>query len=160
MTVPTNLAELTVEFFNRAGGNPELSERMAFARTTVHIHFQDPTGETACTVWLDKSPISAELGLVGDAEIELFGTSEVYMSLFAAKEALPIAIVRGDVTYRGPVRKFLRVVPILSSFSFDDFRAAANGTGPVAPVSEQPTTVAPASARPAIWDTSAESAGA
>jgi len=125
MTAPANLAELTADFFTRAGEDPELSERMAFANTTVHIHFTDESEETGCTVWLDKSPISAEAGLIGEPEIELHATSEVYMDLFSGRKQMAIAIVHGEVAYRGPVRKFLRIVPILSSFDFDMFQNLA-----------------------------------
>ena len=119
-----NLVELTVEFFNTAAQDAELSERMSFANTTVQIHFTDLPGENVCTIWLDRLPIGAEVGVVGEAEVELFAPAKIFMGLFAGKEALPIAIVRGDVTYTGPVRKFLRVVPILSSFDFAMFNEA------------------------------------
>jgi hypothetical protein len=124
MTTNTdNLPELTARFFNRAGDDAELSERMSFADTVVHIHYTDlPASQDVCTVWLDRTPIGGEVGAIGQPEIELYATAGVFMDLFAGRVALPIAIVRGDVEYRGPVRKFLRVVPILSSFDFDMFR--------------------------------------
>lgn len=120
----TKLAELTVDLFNRASDDAELGERMSFANTTVHIYFTDPEGDECCTVWLDREPIGAEMGAVGEAEIEMFAPTAIWMDLYAQKRQLPIEIVRGEVTYTGPVRKFLRVVPILSSFDFEAFKAS------------------------------------
>jgi hypothetical protein len=97
---------------------------MGFAQTTVHIHFEDVDGSAGCTIWLDRSPIAAEVGIVGEAEIELFGPSRRFMGLVTGEEAMAIVIARGDITYTGPVRKFLRVVPILRSFDFEAFRGS------------------------------------
>jgi len=126
------MAALTAELFVRAGEVTELSERMAFAGTTVHLHFSDEDGEAACTVWLDREPIGAEVGVIGDAEIELFGDAQTFMDMILGKVQLAMAIARGDVTYSGPVRKFLRVVPILRTFDFAMFRGtpATNGASP------------------------------
>jgi hypothetical protein len=118
------MAAMTAAFFERAGDEPELSERMGFAQTTVHIHFEDADGSAGCTIWLDRSPIAAEVGIVGEAEIELFGPSRRFMGLVTGEEAMAIVIARGDITYTGPVRKFLRVVPILRSFDFEAFRGS------------------------------------
>jgi hypothetical protein len=142
---PKDMAALTARFFQVAAKNAELSERMSFANTTVQIHFtEDGLEEGSCTVWLDKTPIGAEVGLVGEAEIELFGSAEVFMGMITGRVALAMAIARGDVTYTGPVRKFLRVVPILRTFDFDMFRgdppASTNGTGATAPVVVEPAT--------------------
>lgn len=136
MTNLENLPALTAEFFNRAGHDDELSERMSFADTVVHLHFTDlPAGKNVCTVWLDRNPICGEVGAVGSAEIELYAPSKIYGGLFAGKEALPIAIVRGDVEYKGPVRKFLRVVPILASFDYGMFKDSSPSVGGAIPSS-------------------------
>lgn len=133
---PREMATLTAEFFMRAGEDPQLSERMAFANTTVHIHFEDGGVTDVCTVWLDRTPITAEHGAIGAPEVELFGPADAWMDMITGKEQLAMAIARGDVTYRGPVRKFLRVVPILRTFDFEMWRlqddASANGSAPPA----------------------------
>lgn len=120
-----DLARRTVDFFRRGADDAELSERMSFAATVVQITYTDVAGENTCTVWLDRDPIEADLGGSGDAEIELSMDAETGISLFTGQVALPIAILNGDVTYRGPVRKFLRVVPIMQSFDFGSFRGAS-----------------------------------
>ncbi|UTI62661.1 hypothetical protein NBH00_14975 [Paraconexibacter antarcticus] len=116
------LPEMTVAFFAAAATDAELSERMSFADTVVHVHFTDLDGDAAATVYLDRDPIGAELGAVGAAEVQLWAPAAAYLDLFTGREALPIAILRGAVQYKGPVRKFLRVVPILQSFDFGMFR--------------------------------------
>lgn len=128
----STLPQIVVEFFNRAADDAELSERMSFANTTVHIHVTDLDGDDACTVYLDRDPIGAELGAVGTAEVELFGPTKAYVNLFLGKDQLPISILSGAVTYTGPVRKFLRVVPILQSFDFGVLRGL--DSAPVSPV--------------------------
>jgi hypothetical protein len=119
------MAELVAELFVRAGQDAELSERMSFAGTIVHIHFESDDGnarEAGCTLFLDRTPISGEVGLVGTAEIDLFARTETFTKMIAGRQALPMAIARGEVTYTGPVRKFLRVVPLLQTFDFEMFR--------------------------------------
>jgi hypothetical protein len=115
------IAATMAEFYARAGEDPELSERMSFANTVIHIRFTDD--DTAgCTIWLDRNPIAAEPRLVGDAEIELLAPTSVYVSMVKGPEVLAMAIAKGQATYTGPVRKYLRVVPILRSFDFDMWR--------------------------------------
>ena len=117
-----SMAAMTAELFNRAGRDPDLSRRMSSAHTVLAVHFEDPRAHAAVTIKLNEETLSAELGLVGQAEIELHASSPVWMELIAGRAHLPIAIVCGDVTYQGPVRKFLRVVPILRAFDFEPFR--------------------------------------
>jgi hypothetical protein len=135
---PEQMAKLIAEIFERAGQDAELSERMSFAETIVHLHFEsddEGTPDAGCTLFLDRMPITGEVGLVGSAEIELFGPTETFSKMVAGREALPMAIARGDVTYTGPVRKFLRVVPLLQTFNFEKFRGGepSNGSPPTEP---------------------------
>jgi hypothetical protein len=135
---PDQMAKLIAEIFVRAGQDAELSERMSFAGTIVHLHFQSDDREApdaGCTLFLDRMPIAGEVGLVGTAEIELFGPTETFAKMIAGREALPMAIARGEVTYTGPVRKFLRVVPLLQTFNFEKFRGGdrSNGSPPSEP---------------------------
>jgi len=73
MSRAQDLAATMVEFYERAGDDAELSERMSAAQTSVHIHFTDDEA-AGCTIWLDRNPIGAQLGHVGNAEIELFAS--------------------------------------------------------------------------------------
>lgn len=131
-----NLPEIIVAFFNRAAHDEVLSERMSFADTVVQMHFTDLAEPNSCTVRLDRTPIEAEIGAVGQAEIEMFAPTPVWLSLFVGDaggtgdgEQLAMSIVHGDVTYTGPVRKFLRVVPILSTFDFEVLKTSLSATG-------------------------------
>jgi hypothetical protein len=135
------MASLTAEFFARAGLESELSERMSFAHTTVHIHFIDGDEEAGCTVWLDRTPISAEVGFIGDVEVELFGSCKAFTDMITGKEAMAMLIARGEVTYTGPVRKFLRVVPILRTFDFAMWRDEQSPTSAVQPGAVGPSAI-------------------
>lgn len=124
MTDAHRIAELTVEFFQIAGKSELMSERMVFADTVVHIHFvgRAEADRASCTLFLDRTPIWAELGCTGEAEIEVSGSPETWMDLVMGKNRIPMAILNGDLTYRGPVRKFLRVTPILTNFDYSMWR--------------------------------------
>jgi len=124
------IAKGVAAMFNRAGEDEELSERMAFARTVVEFHFCDDDEETCCTAWLDRTPICAEMGGSDEAEIKVYAAPQVYLQMVAQKKSMAMSIAEGEITYTGPVRKFLRVVPILQSFDFtllpkDELRAEA-----------------------------------
>lgn len=128
------MAELVASFFGASASRADLSERMAFADTVVHIHFIDGgTEDVGCTVWLDRAPITAEPKISGTAEIELFAPSDVFKRLIAGTTMLPLEIAHGHVTYTGPVRKFLRVVPILRAFDFEVFRGETQPVSGAAP---------------------------
>lgn len=121
------IAELTVEFFRRAGRDAMISERMSFADTVVHVHFAGASDaeSASCTLYLDRHPIGAELGCPGPAEVELTGPVEKWWHLISGEGRIPLAILAGELTYRGPVRKFLRVTPMLSNFDYGMWDAAA-----------------------------------
>ncbi|WP_372788629.1 SCP2 sterol-binding domain-containing protein [Paraconexibacter sp.] len=109
------MAELTAEFFNGGAHDPLLGERLALAQTTVHIHFSDEAG---VTLDLTKAPINAEPRIIGTAEVELFGTPELFVEMVNRQKQMAMAITRGELAYEGPVRKFLRIVPIMRSLDF------------------------------------------
>ncbi len=124
---PAEMVTRSAKFFGQAATDPRLGERMGLAQTTVHIHFDDSHG---ITLLLDRQPIGVEDRIVGSAEVELWGSADVWMEFVRREKQLAMAIVDGEVTYRGPVRKFLRVVPILRSFDFEPYTGlgAAAGT--------------------------------
>jgi putative sterol carrier protein len=120
---PEQMAEAVVELFTSSQESPELMDRMAFAQTIVEMHFVGPDDtDAACTVWLDRIPLEARLGTDTDAEVEITGPVDVWLGMIGGQIDMAMAIVRGELTYVGPVRKFLRVVPILQSFDFAAFR--------------------------------------
>jgi hypothetical protein len=126
---PQRMADLTAAFFLQGSQDPRLGERLALGHTTVHIHYADDAG---VTLWLDRAPIEATPHIEGTAEIELWGSPELFMSFTLRKKHMAMSIMRGELEYDGPVRKFLRIAPILRSFDFavwDELRAGTPATG-------------------------------
>ncbi|MTD45892.1 hypothetical protein GKE82_16755 [Conexibacter sp. W3-3-2] len=130
---PQRMAELTADFFNSGATDQRIGERLALAQTTVHIHYSETAG---VTLDLTKAPIHAEPDIVGQAEIQLYGTPELFIEMVQRKKQMAMAITRGELAYEGPVRKFLRIVPIMRSLDFSTwdelFQGNGNGSGPTA----------------------------
>jgi hypothetical protein len=125
---PQQMANLTAEWMTGAGKDAQLGQRLALADTRVHVHFTDNAGVTFI---LDETPIHAENKIVGDAEIQMWGSAELFYDLIRRKKQMAMTIMYGELKYRGPVRKFLRIVPILRSIDFTPYRDLnENGNGP------------------------------
>lgn len=131
---PQNMADKTVEFFLQAAHDEHLGDRLALANTSVHIHFTDDVG---LTLRLDSQPISAEPRIVGQAEVELWGSADKFLSYIRGERHLAMAIMHGDIEFAGPVRKFLRIMPILRSFDFSMW--SGTGTAGLAEPGQEPT---------------------
>lgn len=126
---PQSMADKTVEFFLQAAHDEHLGDRLALANTSVHIHFTDDVG---LTLRLDSQPISAEPRIVGQAEVELWGSADKFLSYIRGERHLAMAIMHGDIEFAGPVRKFLRIMPILRSFDFTMFKGTGSPSGETA----------------------------
>ncbi len=129
---PQRMAELTANFFNSGATDQRIGERLALAQTTVHIHFSETAG---VTLDLTKAPIHAEPDITGTAEVQLYGTPELFVDMVTRKTQMAMAITRGELAYEGPVRKFLRIVPILRSLDFnawEELKPSSNGSDPAA----------------------------
>jgi hypothetical protein len=90
-----------------------LDDRVSQASTTVTLTLSDEP-DCVCTLLLDRSPIEFREG-ADDGECELSIASVDLERIWSRDFHLPMAIARGRVGVRGPIRKFLRVVPILRS---------------------------------------------
>jgi len=90
---------------------PELASRLAAADTTVEVTLADEP-DLSVTLLLDRTPLEVLNG-GGDAEVRLSIASVDLDHIWSADFQLAMAIVRGRVRVSGPVRKFLRVLPIL-----------------------------------------------
>src|SRR5581483_1226704 len=95
-----------------AGSDPELSRRLALADTTVECVLADDP-DLSVTLLLDRDPIEVRRGEGEAAEVTLWIASFDLEHLCSEQFRLPMAIARGRVSASGPVRKFLRVVPVL-----------------------------------------------
>jgi hypothetical protein len=86
--------------------------RLAQAQTVVTIRLADEP-DLSVTLHLDREPIEVVTGTPANAEAELVLPSVDLTHIWSSEFHVPIAIVRGRAAVRGPVRKFLRVLPVL-----------------------------------------------
>jgi hypothetical protein len=94
-----------------ASRDGRLSSVLARANTTIRIELADDP-ELYVTLLLDRQPIEVAEGDV-PAEVEMSIVSVDLARLYSPDFHLAMAITRGRVGYRGPVRKFLRVTPVV-----------------------------------------------
>jgi phospholipid/cholesterol/gamma-HCH transport system ATP-binding protein len=84
--------------------------RLSYARTSVMLRVTG--GRSPVTLLLDRRPPELA-GADEPAEIELELTPHQAVDLAHGRFPLPAAILRGDVSFRGPVRKYLEVEPMV-----------------------------------------------
>jgi hypothetical protein len=94
-----------------AAGDPDLSRRLALAATTVEITLADEP-DLSVTLRFDRTPI--EVVDAGEAPEARIWIASVDLNRIWSKDFhLPMAIAKGRVHVTGPIRKFLRVIPLL-----------------------------------------------
>ncbi|MCW3064765.1 MAG: transporter ATP-binding protein [Solirubrobacterales bacterium] len=98
-----------------ASRDEHLAQRLGLAHTTVRISLADEP-DLALTLTLDGSRIAAT-GDADDAEVDMTMSSADLERLSSEHFNLAMAIARGRVRVSGPVRKFLRVAPIIRELS-------------------------------------------
>ena len=89
-----------------------LHDRLALASTTIAITLADEP-DLSATLLLDRAPIEVVDGIAGDAESQIWIASVDLERIWSPDFYLPMAIAKGRIRVAGPVRKFLRIVPIL-----------------------------------------------
>lgn len=94
------------------------SQHPARAQTSVEFSVKDCQGGSLpwAVIHLDGEPISVAPG-GGQAEIGLCFSREDLRRFLTGDLQLPMAIARGDVAFSGPVRKFLRIAPVLRALA-------------------------------------------
>ena len=96
-----------------AAADEFIGSRLASAQTTLQVHTVDTEPEVVHTFLLDREPIEVHEGAHGDAEVHLYGDLADVIRFYAGEFHLGVGIMRGQLRYTGPIRKVLRVVPIL-----------------------------------------------
>jgi hypothetical protein len=94
-----------------AAQDERLSLVLARANTTVRICLADDR-ELGVTLLLDRDPVEV-VGRDAPAEVEIWIVSADLARLYSPDFHLAMAITRGRVRFAGPVRKFLRVTPVV-----------------------------------------------
>ena len=103
-----------------AAADDYIGRRLALAQTTLHVHMTDTEPERVHSFLLDREPVEILPGAHGQAEVHLYGSIVDVLRFYAGVLHLGAAIMRGDVTYTGPVRKVLRVIPIMRRLAGGD----------------------------------------
>lgn len=99
-----------------AAEDPVIGHRLAFGQTTLLLRLEDDP-DAELLLRLDREPIEVVDDPGGEsAEIELWVSSDQLRRVWDPDFHLAMAIAKGEATFVGPVRKFLRVMPILHSF--------------------------------------------
>jgi hypothetical protein len=80
---------------------------------------------------LDRNPVELVEGSYPDAEVKLYMTADDLAAFWSGQLHAAIAITDGRIGYRGPVRKVLRVLPIVrrQSARFADELQQRSGAG-------------------------------
>jgi hypothetical protein len=111
------------EALETAAEDPRVAAKLASAGTSVAIVLAD--GDDACaTLLLDREPIEIARGATLPAEAEIRIAAADLDRLRTEEFHLAMAMARGRVQWRGPVRKFLRVAPVIR-----EIVAASTGDG-------------------------------
>jgi hypothetical protein len=93
-----------------AGGDPRL-RRLSAAGTSVNFQIADAP-QSSVTVLLDRQPPSLAGG-DEPAEITIELTARQGVLFASGLLPVPSALLGGELPYRGPVRKYLAVHPVL-----------------------------------------------
>ena len=105
-----------------AASDERLSEVLARAKTTVWVQLADDP-DLGVTLLLDRNPVEIVDGHA-DTEVEISIVSADLDRLYSTEFHLPMAIARGRVRYRGHVRKFLQVTPVIRHASLPQLAPA------------------------------------
>lgn len=110
---PAARVKYLVDVLNGAFRRDGAAERFGRAGVIVRIDISDTPG-SGLTLLLDRTPAEAHAEpLDGLPDIRLTLSSDDLVSIASEGSFLPMQIVSGEIAYEGPVRKFLRVVPII-----------------------------------------------
>jgi hypothetical protein len=115
----TSLARLRLERFmgvlTEAVAAPEAAESLCKAGVRVRIDLKD-LPDTAVSLLLDKPPARVIYGDEGQRpDVQLWMWSADLEAVLYKGGFLPLQILSGAVEFEGYVRKFLRVLPILTA---------------------------------------------
>jgi alkyl sulfatase BDS1-like metallo-beta-lactamase superfamily hydrolase len=104
------------ETLDDAAADERLSARLAVVGATVAIELRGHPDETL-VVRMEQGAIAILDGDEPRADIRLSMDATDLHELFAGGLQLPMKIARGQVTYTGQVRRFLRVIAILANMA-------------------------------------------
>jgi phospholipid/cholesterol/gamma-HCH transport system ATP-binding protein len=131
-TVARAQAERSLAMFCAAidagAADEDTAARLGVAETTIRINLADEP-DLGVTLQLNGERVGAE-SPAATAEAEMMVASIDLERLFSPDFNLAMAIARGRVRVVGPVRKFLRVIPIIRSLPVPERITDTNGSSP------------------------------
>jgi phospholipid/cholesterol/gamma-HCH transport system ATP-binding protein len=86
------------------------------AETTVEVHVVDAPSAAQFSLLLDRTPFEVIAGPFHDAEVKLFMRLRDLLQFWTGDLHVAIAITEGRIGYQGPVRKVLRVLPLVRHY--------------------------------------------
>lgn len=107
-----------VATLNDAAADERLSARLAVVGATVALELRGHPDATI-VVRMEHGAIAIVDGDDERADVRLAMDPGDLHELFAGGLHLPVKIARGQVTYTGQVRRFLRIIPILAHMGPD-----------------------------------------
>jgi hypothetical protein len=110
---PAAIVSAFIETMEHAGTDAGHRQRLGSAGVTVGLQVTD-LADRWILLELEEGRVGAIEGMAGGARIEVTLRARDLHELFAGGLPLPMKILAGEVTYRGPVRRFLRVLAPLT----------------------------------------------
>ena len=118
--VASDLAEL-IEGARRAldelAADADLGPRLALADSSVEVRIVGVAEPTCFSMLMDRQPAEFLNGPYPDAEVRLYMTAADLAEFWAGRLHVAIAIADGRIGYEGPVRKVLRVLPLVRRYA-------------------------------------------
>jgi hypothetical protein len=123
------LRDATLATLRELAADPVLGPRLALAATTVEVHIIDAPDPTCFSLLLDRAPVEPVDGSYPEAEVKLYLTAGDLAAFWIGELHVAIAITDGRIGYQGPVRKTLRILPLVRRYaeSFTAHRHNAEG---------------------------------
>ena len=117
------LMDVLEDFFAEACSKDErLSKRLTVADTVWTTHVTD--ADRSFTIYFDRFPIEFRREADPSAEVVTWASAKDNIDIWTGFTFMGLSIANGMMEYEGPVRKVLRVVPMLRPLGhYGDFRA-------------------------------------
>lgn len=124
-TLATTAMDALVAAFTKAIDDPETSDRLGRTGTSVRISLREAPDEVL-TLLLDRQPPELHQGdEVTVTESSLDIEAPALAGILDRSVRMAVAVIDGRATYDGPIRKFLRVMPILIAAANDEHHGHA-----------------------------------
>lgn len=106
--------EAFAEAVARALHDPEFSRRIRSADTSAELIVTDGDRSDALCLLLDRDPPQVVYRCTGSCDARLRVDHEAFDAFIAGEASLAMAIVQGQADFVGPIRRVLRVMPVLA----------------------------------------------